>query len=193
MTRMRRHIPSLTSLSPNHQLVFALLIFDRMLPGLLAFCRETGLDCSPYIGAKDMAWRALQNGPVDLALRRVCVESAPDTEQFSQPLTSHALNTALAMGEILEFASDWKEDHIENIRKLVRDSVYLYLSTIEPSLISSPSEVKRISEHSLMLREEQKEDEDISFLWSVPTLDGETISSLKRRAAAQSPVFPVPQ
>src|SRR5215467_3436357 len=106
---------SIASVSPKKQLAFALLVFERMLPGLIEFAKETQFDASCYLEAKKAAWEALQTGTIDEALNQVCTKRAPDTEEFSQELTSYALNAALAMSEILEFVLDGRADHIMQV------------------------------------------------------------------------------
>lgn len=39
-------VVSITSLSPKKQLAFALLVFERMLPGLTAFAKDTDFNLS---------------------------------------------------------------------------------------------------------------------------------------------------
>lgn len=96
-----KNLVSITSLSPKKQLAFALLVFERMLPGLVAFSKDTGFDDSCYLQAKDAAWARLQNGSVDQSLNEACLRGAPDTEDYSYDLTSYALNAALAMNDIV--------------------------------------------------------------------------------------------
>jgi len=182
---------SITSLSPKKQLAFALLVFERMLPSLTAFSKDTGFDDSCYLQAKDAAWAALQNSSVDQALNQACIRSAPDTEEFSHELTSYALNAALAMSDIVEFTLDGRSDHIAYVSTLARDSVHLYLSNLEPSLVSSGEEDNRIAQHPLMQQEQRREEEDIKFLSGLPDqFDQNVISTLKSRATSQAPLLP---
>jgi uncharacterized protein YjaG (DUF416 family) len=108
----------ISSLSAKKQLAFALLLFERMLPSLIAFSKGTGFDDSCYLRARDAGWSALQNGgPIDQALNQACLSSAPDTEGFSHELTSYALDAALAMSDIAEFTLDNNPDHITTFRR----------------------------------------------------------------------------
>ncbi len=186
----KESLVSVSALSPKKQLAFALLLFERMLPSLIAFSKDTCRDESCYLRAKDAAWAALQNGPVDQALNQACVRSAPDTEEFAHELTSYALNAALAMSDIVEFTLDGKPDHIAYVLTLVQDSLYLYLSSLEPSVASSPEKDSRIASHPLMQRERRREEEDIRFLSELPDqFDKNSISILKARASKQVPLF----
>ncbi len=182
---------STVGLSPKKQLAFALLVFERMLPSLIAFSKDTGFDDSCYLQAKDAAWAALQNSAIDQALNEVCIRSAPDTEKYSHELTSYALNAALAMSDIVEFTLDGRSDHIAYVSALARDSVHLYLSSLEPSIVSSPEEDSRIAGHPLMQQERRREEEDIRFLSGLPDqFDSKTIWALKARANTQSLLLP---
>ncbi|MGD1025790.1 MAG: DUF416 family protein [Candidatus Sulfotelmatobacter sp.] len=187
-----KSVVSIASLSPKRQLAFALLAFERMLPSLIAFSKDTGFDDSCYLRSKDAAWTALQDGAVDQALNEACMRSAPDTEEFSHPLTSYALNAALVMSDIVEFTLDEKVDHIAYILTLVGDSLHLYLSSLEPSVVSSPEKDRRIARHPLMEQEQRREEEDIKFLSGLPDqFDKNAISALKARATTQAPLLPL--
>jgi uncharacterized protein YjaG (DUF416 family) len=188
----KESLVSVSALSPKKQLAFALLLFERMLPSLIAFSKDTGFNESCYLRAKDAAWAALQNGPVDQALSQACIRSAPDTEEFSHGLTSYALNAALAMSDIVEFTLDGRTDHIAYVLTLVQDSLHLYLGSLEPSVASSPGKDSRIASHPLMQQEQCREEEDIRFLSGLPDqFDKNLISTLKARASTQAPLLPL--
>jgi uncharacterized protein YjaG (DUF416 family) len=181
----------LTTLSPKKQLAFALLVFERMLPGLIAFSKDTGFDDSCYLQAKDAAWGALQNSTVDQKLNQACIGNAPDTEKFSHDLTSYALNAALAISDTLEFIVDHRPDHIAYVSTLATDSVHLYLSSLSQSVVSFPLEDKKIAEHPLMRQELGRQEEDIKFLAGLPDqFDKNAVSILKARASSQAPLLP---
>jgi uncharacterized protein YjaG (DUF416 family) len=182
----------LTALSPKKQLAFTLLVFERMLPGLIAFSKDTGFDDSCYLQAKDAAWGALQDSAVDQELNQACIRNAPDTEKFSHELTSYALNAALAMSDIVEFTLDSRADHIAYVSTLARDSIHLYLSSLEQSVVSSPEENKKIAGHPLMQQEQRREEEDVRFLSGLPDqFNKDAISALRARAGTQPPLLPL--
>jgi hypothetical protein len=183
---------SVSAFSPKKQLAFALLLFERMLLSLIRFSKDTGFDHTCYLRAKDAAWSALQNGAVDEALNQACIRSAPDTEEFSHELTSHALNAALVMSDIVEFTLDSSPDHIAYVSTLAHDSLDLYLSSLEPSVVSSPENNSRIAGHPLIQQEQRREEEDIRFLSGLPDqFDNNAVSALRARASTQAPLLPV--
>jgi len=184
-------LTSLMILSTKKQLAFGLLIIQRMLPDLIAFSNETGFEDSCYLQTKDAAWRAIEGAPIDKMLGELCIRNAPDTEEYANTLTSYALNTTLAISDIVKFCGDGQLTHITSIVSLAHDSVDLYLSTLEPSPISSPFGAED-NQHPLMQKERQQEREDIEFLSNLPNdMDGEAIAVLKGRATLQNPLLPL--
>ena len=184
-------MPSLAALSKRAQGAFALLIFERMLPSLSAFSTDANFDASCYLRARHAVWAALEGIQLDRELTENCIRNAPDTEDFSHELTSYALNAALAMSDIAEFVLDGRTDHIDSVMSLARDSLSLYLSSLEPSIVSSPEENSRIASHPLMQQEQRQEEEDIRFLSELPDqFDFGTISALRARASNQAPLLP---
>src|SRR5208283_2479470 len=117
----------LSKLSPKKQLAFALSAFERMLPRMVSFCKDTGVDYSCCSQAWDVAWSDMEDGSNRGALYRslneACLKNAPDTEDFTHDMTSDALNAFLAMSEIMEFMLDGSSNHIAYISTLATDSV----------------------------------------------------------------------
>jgi uncharacterized protein len=178
--------------SPKKQLAFALLVFERMLPSLVAFSKDTGFDCSCYLQAREVSWRALQGGEVSGDLVQNCLDAAPDTEEFSHKLTSYALNAALAISDIVEFIRAGGTEQVAHVLTLARDSIHLYLSGLEVSVVSSPKKDAWIANHPLMQQEQRREEEEIEFLRSLPEdFDMKVVSSLRQRATNQPPLLPL--
>lgn len=192
MIGRKNSLVSLTSRSPRKQLAFALLVSERMLPGLIEFAKDTDFDASCYIEAKRAAWEALQTGTIDAALDQVCLQGASDTEEFSHELTSYALNAALAMSDILEFVLDGRADHIMQVFTLARDSIDLYLSGLESSVASSREKASWIADHPWMRQEQRQEEEDLAFVSGLPDqFERDTFSVLKECAGIQTPLLPL--
>ena len=74
------------------------------------------------------------------------------TKDYPHELVSYALNAALAMNDIMEFTQDGCAEHITSASTLAGDSLYLYLSSLEDSVVSSPEEDSQIASHPLMQR-----------------------------------------
>lgn len=191
---LENHISAieLGRLAPSKQLAFALLVVERMLPALTAFADATGFDCSCYLQAREEAWTTLKDQAAEKNLNLVCLKNMPDTEEFSHELTSQALNAALAIREVMEFTIDGRADHVADVSTLARDSVYLYVSSLEPSIASSAEENSRIAQHPLMKQEKYQENEDFRFLSGLPDQMNSTIlSALRARASTQPSLVPV--
>jgi uncharacterized protein YjaG (DUF416 family) len=195
MTLDKGDLSSASTLSSQKQIAFALLIFERMLPSLIAFSKGTGLDASCYLRARDLAWSRLQ-GTADSALNmarlnELCTKSAPDTEDFTHEQTSFALNAAATMCEVLEFILSGNPDLMADVSTLATDSVHLYLSGLRRSLITTAEKVEWIKAHPLMQQELQRQQEDIRFLSELPDpLDDKGIATLKAMANNQAPLLP---
>lgn len=186
---------ALNGLPRERQLAFAVLAFERMLPGLTAFSKATGFDNCCYLEGRDAAWTTLRGKAASKAsiqaLNQACLQNAPDTDKFSHESTSYALNAALAMSDILEFMLDGRADHIAHVSTLAQDSVDLYLSSLGTPIASSPEENRKIASHPLMRQEQRREDEDISFLSDLPgELDDKAVSALRALASKQAPLLP---
>lgn len=194
MFEKNKPLADLATVTWKKQLGFALLVFERMLPSLITFSNDGALDPSCYLQGRDAAWAALQNdksGINNQSLKDACVKNTPDTEQFCHELTSYALNAALTMVSILEFTADRRFDHISYISSLATDSVDLYLSGIEPSVVYFPKQGRRAAAHPLMQRELHRQEDDIHFVSELPDyFDDETISALKARASSQPLLLP---
>ena len=187
---------SVLDLSPKKQLAFALLVFERMLPRMVAFCKDTGVDYSCCSQASDVAWCDIEAGgryrTLYRSLNRACLNNAPDTEDFTHEMTSDSLNAFLTMSEIMAFMLDGSSDHIEYISTLATDSVDLYVAHLEPALITTKERDDWIASHPLMQQEFQREKEDIKFLAALPDhFDSETIAALKARSSSQPPILPL--
>ena len=162
---------SILELPARKQLAFGLMIIDRMVPSLMAFSRETGFDTSSFFVAREAAWRVLEGGDKNLLSQSIgdaCLQSAPDTEDFSHPLTSNALNAVVAASDVVDFILQGSPDRIANIATLATDSIYLYLSTLEDGVESLPTNGERFRSHSLMEQELRQEGEDLKFLAALP-------------------------
>jgi uncharacterized protein YjaG (DUF416 family) len=183
---------SAARLSRKKQLAFALLVLERMLPSLVVFSKDTGFDDSCYLQARDAAWAALQDGAVDQSISDACLRGVPDTEDYSHELISSALNAALAANDIIAFTQDGQAEHITDVLTLAGDSLYLYLSSLEESVMSSPEENRQIASHPLMQEEHRREKEDIRFLADLPEqLGDEVILVLRARANNQASLLPL--
>lgn len=191
-----RPLVSVSELSLNKQIVYALFIFERMRPRMVAFCKDTGVDYSCCSEVRDATWSDLESGDqrraLYQALKKACMKNAPDTEDFTHEMTSDALNAFLTMSEIMQFMLDNSYDHIANITALATDSVYLYLADLGPGFVITKENENWIASHPLMQKELQLEKEDIEFLAALSDhFDSATIAVMKERSGKQASIVPI--
>lgn len=185
----------LLAMSQSQRLAFGLLILERLFPYLLAFAAAENLDASMHRKAKDFLWEALLSPP-DMStlrlLREECIAHAPDTEDYSHGSVSDALNAALVIAELLDFLETGHESHIINTVQLVKDSVYLYVSSFEyDEGVDHKERINRIGKSPLMQAEIQRQKEDLEFISKLPPcLAGRDIAILERRAKEPPTLLP---
>ena len=185
-----------SKLSPKKQIVFALWIFERMLPRTVAFCTDTGVEFSCCLQARDAAWNYIETASERRALYRslsdACLKNAPDTEEFAHEMTSDALDAFITTVHIMQFILDGRFDHITSVSTLATDSVDGYLANLEPGIVMTKEIEARIASHPLMREELQRQKNDVEFLAALPDhFDNKTITALKERSSRQPSLVPL--
>jgi uncharacterized protein YjaG (DUF416 family) len=161
----------LSVLPLEKQTAFGILLCERMMPGLSKFAADTGFSTTIYRECLDYAWKYLEtNNLVDVVdyrlVSEICLRSAPDTEKYTHPLTSSALNCALSLEHLMSFLSDHDVTHILDIVDLAADTVFLFVqrnNSCQPLAL----DIENAMEHPLMQAEFGREDDDIKFLTSL--------------------------
>jgi uncharacterized protein YjaG (DUF416 family) len=179
----------LESLSKGKQLVFALLLSERMIPALDKFSSDTNFDSSIYHGGLDSAWAYLA-GEVDISsyveMAEESLAHAPDTEEFDHPLTSAALNAALSLAAVMSFLADHDVAHVVEAAGLARDTAALYAQSVAATPPHSLG-FKETMRHPIVQQELQRQAEDLKFLESLPTdIPREIIPLIKERTRLAS-------
>lgn len=161
------------------QLVFLLVVCQRLLPSFRVFARESGFQGQNQLTALLMkAWDSLLNGSssLDLSSEAVLAESlAPDTEDYDSVLVSSALDAAVATSLLMRAFNDQQTDTIIEAVTLVRDSVDMYVQELEDMDPADPELEEKILAHKLMQEELRRQREDLEFL---STLDDEISVSM---------------
>ena len=182
---------SLDALSKPKQVAFMLLLCERMMPGLQKFSSATGYDISCYRRAIGDGWVYLIGGLNAGELFQECLASAPDTEEYDHPLTSAALNAVLSLELLKRFILEGDVDHILEAAGLARDTVAIYVQSIE-ALSPVSLNCNEVMGHPLIQREIHREVEDIAVLSSLPEgMRRETIDLLKKRARQPPQLIPL--
>jgi len=153
------------------QLVFLLIICQRLLPSFRAFSAETGFQGENVLReliAK--AWNTLLSGvsSTDFSSEYAQAESiAPDTEDFDTALVSSALDAVIASSLLMKAFSSGHTDTIVEAVTLIRDSVDMYVQELEDMNPSDPGLEEKILNHELMQKELRRQREDLVFLGSL--------------------------
>jgi uncharacterized protein YjaG (DUF416 family) len=163
---------TLQKLAPWKRIAFMAQIGERMLGNYQRFSAETGFgDVSVLRNALDTAWTWIESGwlPGNLAeLREACEQQAPDTEQFSSPYTSAALDAANVASIILDALDRPDEAQPVDVASLARDTVDLFVQECMNLDLNAPGFEDTILQHSLMQSELRRQREDLEALtnWS---------------------------
>jgi uncharacterized protein len=184
----------LRKLSIVKQFAFALLLCERMMPGLRQFSNETGYAISLYDKCLELGWKHLVDGLArdecdELWYR--CLEQAPRTEDFTNGLVSAALNAALSIALLMKFVVDRDVDHVVEIASLARDTADLYVQHVSAIKIITSTSEDSIQNHPLLQKELGRQQLDLEFLTSVLTEEAaQFVPILRERARGASPVIP---
>jgi len=128
----------LTVLPKNRLIGFGLNICERLLIDYVDFHREFNWgnpevlkECIHYI--KDSMGNEADEEKVNQLLSSL-EEVLPDTEEFTDPLGTYALNAGCAVFELLEYLIDPEIDHLLNISSVITDTIDFKLSELETDL-----------------------------------------------------------
>jgi len=180
----------LCALPALKQLAFILLLCERMTPQLREFGEDTGFDIGVYCKCVELGWSFMlgtrhSQGYEDLA--KICLEKAPDTEEFQHALTSSALDATLSVANLMSFLSDGNVDHIVEAAGWARDTAFMHVENAHFTHVVGGNVgrlvVQQINAHPLVQRELKQQEQDISFIESLAEEVGqEAVSALKERS-----------
>jgi len=171
----------LVALSVVRQTAFGLITCERMFPALRSFGEDTGFDISTYQRCLDVGWNSLDHGDSNHFSERAktCFDNAPDTERFSHPLTSAALNSALSIALLMGFLADRNTDHIVELARLAFDTAFLRAQ--EPGYgLRFATGSAGITAHPIVQQELRRQAEDLLFVNGLPENAGLEIVPLTR-------------
>lgn len=178
---------SLARLDPWKRVAFMALCCERMVPNYNHFTADSGFgDSLALRRGVDAAWSWLESNraPDHLkAVRERVEQQVPDTEGFSSPFTSAALDAANAVASMLDAVSQPEGADAVEVASLARDTVDLYVQEIEnldPNDLGLEEAIRR---HPLMQAELLRQREDLAYLerWSGARADA--VRQLRARAS----------
>jgi uncharacterized protein YjaG (DUF416 family) len=168
-------------LPKEKKLAFMLVLCERLIPAMDQFARETGHDGAIFRECLDKAWCHLagNGGAFNWSkLSQQCLRRVPDTEDIDHPLTSEALDAALAIEAMVSFLADGDIDHVIEARDLARDTATFCARNID-------------GEDVLMQQELQRQVKDLQFLQSLPaTISLRVIPRIKKHAGSMPALLP---
>jgi uncharacterized protein YjaG (DUF416 family) len=173
----------IANLPKDKQLAFMLVLCERMIPAMDQFASETGHDGSIFRECMEKAWDHLEgNGgpPGWRKLAKQCLRYTPDTEDFDHPLTSEALDAALAIEAMMSLLADGDINHAIEACGLARDT----------AAFCAP---ENDGEDLLVQQELQQQMKDLQFLQSLPASISRDVIPLIKQHAAQTPALLPPK
>lgn len=181
----------LCGLPAPKQLAFMLLLCERMMPQLCEFAENTGFDIGVYRECVELGWSSLLQTR-DLRryedLAKICIDKAPDTEDFQHELTSSALDAALSVADLMSFLFDGNVDHIVEAASWARDTAFMSVeSTI--SIDDAALALQQVNGHPLVQRELRQQEQDASFIERLPEEIGQEAFSALRVRAERTPAI----
>ncbi|WP_316828476.1 DUF416 family protein [Pedobacter miscanthi] len=142
----------LTVLPQVRLIAFGLDICERLLPDYIEFNQEFNWGNPEILKESIQYIKNSTSGSIDQEkvnqLLSNLEEVLPDTEEFTDPLGSYALNAGCAIFELLEYLIDPETDHLMNISSVITDTIDFKLS----ELASDLSE-EEILKHPEMIKE----------------------------------------
>lgn len=150
------------------QLVFHLLVCQRLIPSFRALSRESGVVGEDLLlDLLKKAWDTLLDGvtKADFSAEATQAESvAPDTEDVESIFASSSLDAAVAVSLLMKAFSNGKTNTIVEAASLARDSIDMYVQELEQMDQNDPNIETKILNHELMQNELKRQREDIAFL-----------------------------
>lgn len=128
----------LTSLPQDRQIEFGLNICERLLSDYVDFYQKFSWGDPVVLKesiqySKDSISNTIDQEKVNQLLTDL-EEVLPDTEEFTDPLGTYALNAGCAVFELLEYLIDPEIDHLLNISSAITDTIDFKLSEQEIDL-----------------------------------------------------------
>lgn len=162
----------LIALDDQRRVAFGIMMLERAAAGYFQFQIETGSQGGAQLRAANAeAWSALERG-AEQRCRFIsvdeCAEAAPDSEDYTSPYTSAAIDAVAIACCVLEFLNTSDVSKLVEAAESRRDTVYLFLineAGIDPAAAGFEEVVER---HPLVQAELKALDEDIAFLRALP-------------------------
>lgn len=183
-------------LPPWKRIAFMAHCCQRTLGEFERFHKET-LFGDPAIlrGALNAIWAWVKDGTPVGSLEEVlleCEKQAPDTERFTSPYTSAALDAVNSIITTLEATRNPDDAKVSEVASLARDTVDLFVQFALDEEPTHPRYERLITEHVLMQRELRVQSDVLQRLRDVVVQRSEAVAEIRESAlAAGGPLDPV--
>jgi uncharacterized protein YjaG (DUF416 family) len=160
---LRRRLDALSSWA---HLAFGVLLLERAVPNFFRFEAETEARGGAMLrGAQAKLWGLLEGNnaaaPFVGITAKACEFFAPDTELYSSPYTSSALDAISIACNVLDYADSERAELLVEAASLRRDSIDMFLQRVDPSAVDFEM---RLLTHPLMQEELGLQEADLAFL-----------------------------
>ena len=169
------------------RLAFGALLLERAIPNFLRFEAETGAAGGAMLrGAQAKVWGLLEGdnatAPFLEITGKTCEIFAPDTERYTSPYTSSALDAITIACNVLDYSDLHRTELLVESAGLRRDSVDMFLQRVMQVNSSSVDFEARFLTHTLMQEELGFQDADLAYLEDCQSKGSQTWSVVLRRS-----------
>jgi hypothetical protein len=176
---IQRRLEALPSLC---RVAFGLSCCERLLPNYVACKQKIAWgDERPLRSALDEAWKHIEGQVLDesktVQLLAACEVVAPNSDDFSELLTTSAQDACFSICCVLEYILHGDIEQISQVSSFAVDTLDLYVAemldgfpNIQRGVPYSSEREERIRLHPLMQRELARQDADLKLLAGNPDL-----------------------
>ena len=170
----------LEALPDGSRIAFGLSCCERLFRNYAAFKREVKWgNEQPLREALDELWQHLEGQTMDelraKQLLSACEAAAPDSENFSSPLTGPAQEACLSVCCVLDYLLDGNVERIAQTSLFARDTLDSYVqelidrfSTVPTIVPTTQEREEQIRSHPLMQRGLARQEADLRLLMTSP-------------------------
>jgi uncharacterized protein YjaG (DUF416 family) len=184
----------LLSFSRTKKLSFLILLCERMSPELHSYFLSSGRHFVIFQAARKKFWQLLSGDETFTSwdeLREQLLDLLPDSEDDGSLAAQFARNAGLVAADIAGLAEDGHNSHVIDAVGYAIESIDAKVSGEMRVFVHDRAIEQAILEHPLMQRERQREQDDVTFLATLPETPWpqSRFSMLRDRAQAQEPLL----
>lgn len=170
------------------RVAFAASCCERLIPSYQIFSETMNWgDPTLLRSAIAEVWTSLESGSFNIEkIRRLvseCEQILPDTEDFDSPFTSAALDAGTAVLDTLECCLDGDPQHALDVASFSRDTVDMILR--QSGAAGSDLGNKIVANDPMMIKELNRQSEDLQTLGAITTFDGKFVRLFKSIVTAR--------